>query len=248
MQIRKRKRTVRNTSRTKKFPIIKLDNNDKTPVRIVYVKDNNDCFGIDEIDANKIRVSEKSLYNKQHNAYKYYVLYGHNDKYMPLRITLRNVVGYYDVYNDDKKMDFKINNEHSGKIYQRLENIFEHIEEILKIVLNGFTFEKIGERYFKMKVNDETCFKESIKSTLILKVGKVTPKESDANFTPKENVMYTCRVLFQIQSVFFKIKDKHNGISYYPQLFLQQCICKHFINKVIFHPDPEFTDTEPESE
>ena len=136
---KEKKDTVKNTSRAKKIPMLKLDNNDKTPARIVYVKDNNDCFGIDEIDTNKIRESEKSLYNKQHNAYKCYVLYDHNDKYMPLRITLRDVVGYYDVYNDDKKMNFKINNEHSGKIYQRPENIFEHIEEILKIVLNGFT-------------------------------------------------------------------------------------------------------------
>ena len=60
--------------------------------------------------------------------------------------------------------------------------------------------------------------------------------------------MYTCRALLQIQSVFFKIKDKNDDISYYPQLLLQQCICKSFINKVIFHPDLEFTDTEPESE
>ena len=60
--------------------------------------------------------------------------------------------------------------------------------------------------------------------------------------------MYTCRALLQIQSVFFKIKDKKDDISYYPELLLQQCICKRFINKVIFYPDLEFTDTEPESE
>ena len=60
--------------------------------------------------------------------------------------------------------------------------------------------------------------------------------------------MYTCRALLQIQSDFFKIKDKNNDIIYYPQLLLQQCICKLFINKVIFHPDLEFTDTESESE
>ena len=53
------------------------------------------------------------------------MLYEHNNEYMPLRIT------YYDVYNDnDKRMNFKIiNDEHSHKSYQELENIFEHIEE-----------------------------------------------------------------------------------------------------------------------
>ena len=60
--------------------------------------------------------------------------------------------------------------------------------------------------------------------------------------------MYTCRVLLQIKSVFFKIKDKHDNISYYPQLLLQQCDYKRFINNTIFHPELEFTDTEPESE
>ena len=49
-------------------------------------------------------------------------------------------------------------------------------------------------------------------------------------------------------NVFFKIKDKNDDISYYPQLLLQKCACKQFINKVIFHPDLEFADTEPESE
>ena len=212
------------------------------------MKYNEKCFGIDEIDINKIRISEKSLYSKQHNAYKYYVLYEHNNEYMPLRITLKDLVGYYDVYNDDKRMTFRINDELSDKIYQRLTNILEHVEENLNITLNDFTFEKKGESYFKIKVTDETYFKENIKPTLILKEGKVTPKESDVNFIPKGNVMYTGRALLQIQSVFFKIKDKNDDISYYPQLLLQQCVCKRFINNIIYHPDLEFTDTEPESE
>ena len=71
------------------------------------------------------------------------MLYEHNNEYMPVRITLKDVVGYYDVYNnDDKRMNFKINDELSDKIYQRLANIFEHIEEKLNITLNDFTFEK----------------------------------------------------------------------------------------------------------
>ena len=113
--------------------MLKLDNNDKIPARILYAEDNNDCFGTDDIDINKIRISEKSLYSKQHNAYKYYVLYWHNNKYMSLRIIKKDVVGYYDVYNgNDKRMNFKVNNdEHADKIYQGLENIFEHNEALL---------------------------------------------------------------------------------------------------------------------
>ena len=124
---KEKKNTVKNTARTKKIPMRKLDNKHKIPARIVYAKDNKKCFGIDEIDINKIRISERNLYSKQYNAYKYYVLYEQNNEYLPLRITLRDLIGYYDVYNDNgKRMNFKINNdEHSDKIYLELENIFE---------------------------------------------------------------------------------------------------------------------------
>ena len=90
---KEKKSTVKNTSRTKKIPILKLDNEKKIPAKIVYTKDNSKCFGTDEIDINKIRISEKSRYSKQHNEYKYYVLYEHNNEYMPLRITLKDLVG-----------------------------------------------------------------------------------------------------------------------------------------------------------
>ena len=76
---KEKKDTAKNTSRTKKIPVLKLDNEMKIPARIVYEKENNDCFGINDIDTNKIRISEKSLCSKQHNAYKYYVLYEHNN-------------------------------------------------------------------------------------------------------------------------------------------------------------------------
>ena len=62
------------------------------------------------------------------------MFYEHNNEYIPLRITFKDVVGYYDVYNNDaKRMNFKINDELSDKIYKRLINIFEHIEEKLDI-------------------------------------------------------------------------------------------------------------------
>ena len=89
----------------------------KIPSKIVYTKDNSKYFGINNIDIKKIRISEKSLYSKQHNSYKYYVLYEHNNECIPLRITLKDLVGYHDVYNNDKRTNFKINDELSDKIY-----------------------------------------------------------------------------------------------------------------------------------
>ena len=55
-----------------------------------------------------------------------------------------------------------------------------------------------------MKVTDEACFKEKIKPTLILKEDKVTPKESDVNFTPKELVKYYFK--YNLFSLKLKIK------------------------------------------
>ena len=66
--------------------------------------------------------------------------------------------------------------------------------------------------------------------------------------TPRENIKYTCRALLQIQSIFFNMKDNENDIRYCPQVLLEQCAYKCFINNTIFHPDLEFTNTEPDSD
>ena len=129
--------------------MLKLDNGKEIPAKNVCMKDNSKCFGINVIDINKIRISDKSLYSKQHNAYKWYQLYEHNNEYMPLRITLKDLVGYCDTCNDEKRMNFKINDELSDKIYQSLENIFEHITKNLGIALNDFTFEKKAKTTLK---------------------------------------------------------------------------------------------------
>ena len=113
--------------------MLKLDNGVEVPARTVYVKDNIKCFKFNDVEINKIRVSEQRLYSKQHNAYKYYVIYEHDNEYIPLRVTLKDVVGYYDIYNDSKKMNFKINDGLSDESYHKLTNIFSHIEEKLNI-------------------------------------------------------------------------------------------------------------------
>ena len=48
----------------------KLDNGVEIPAKTAYMKDTK-CFRINDIDINKIRVSEQKLYIKKHNSYKY---------------------------------------------------------------------------------------------------------------------------------------------------------------------------------
>ena len=61
-------------NRNRKIPTLSLDNDDEIPAKTTYIKDT-ECFRINDVDINKIRIPEKKLYNKEHNAYKYYVFY-----------------------------------------------------------------------------------------------------------------------------------------------------------------------------
>ena len=58
---KEKKDTAKNTSRTKKISMLKLVNEKKIPAKVVNTKDNSKCFGINDIDINKIRISEKSV-------------------------------------------------------------------------------------------------------------------------------------------------------------------------------------------
>ena len=95
---RSKKSTTKNNkkaSKNRKIRTLRLDNDDEIPAKTTYIKDT-ECFRIDDIDINETRVSDKKLYNKEHNSSKYYVLYEHDDEYIPLKIVLRDVVGYKD--------------------------------------------------------------------------------------------------------------------------------------------------------
>ena len=125
-------------------------------------------------------------------------------------------------------LSFKLDDDLLDKFY----DIFEHIEEKLGTDdLSNFKYESIrSKEYLKTSVSDETCFRE----------GKY-------NYVPNKNTKYTCRVLLQIQSVYFNMKDNKDDIKYYPQVLLEQCGYIPFSNNVLFHKDFEFTDNEPDA-
>ena len=158
----KKEHSKKEQKNVRKIPQLKLDNGVEIPARMAYMKDNFKCFKINEIEINKIRVSGKKLYSKKHNLYKYYLLYEHDNKYVPLRILLKDVIGEYRVYRDgegnkdNKSMGFKLDGDSLRKVF----NIFEYISDKKDIALKDFTYEIKGEDYCKTKVNDETCFKK----------------------------------------------------------------------------------------
>ena len=167
------------------------------------------------------------------------MFYEHNNEYTPLRIILKDVVGYYNVYKNNskyyvkysaKKMNLRFSNDDDS--LDNVYGIFNHIEEKLNIDLSSYIYEDSkGEKYLKTIISDETCFR----------------KNKD-NIIPDENTKYSCRALLQIQSVYFNMKDNKEDIECYPQVLLEQCGYRPFSNNVLFHKDLEFTDTEPDSE
>ena len=70
------------------------------------------------------------------------MFYEHDDEYIPLKIILKDVVGYYSDYRDNgKTMNFKLDDGLLNKSY----DIFGHIGEKIKIDLSDFTYETNGE-------------------------------------------------------------------------------------------------------
>ena len=228
---RSKKNTTKNNkkaSKNRKTSTLRLDNGVEIPAKTAYMKKTK-YIKINDIDTDKIRVSDKKLYNKEHNSYKYYVIYEHDDEYIPLRIILRDMVGYYNDYKDNskcdvkysaKRMNFRLSDDDDLLI--KFYDIFGHIEEKLGIVLN-YLCESKGEEYLKTNVSDETCFRKS--------------KVNKTNIIPDKNTKNTFRVLLQIQSVYYSMKDNADDIKYYPQVLLEQCGYRPFSNNVLFHPD-----------
>ena len=114
----------KNASKNRKTPTLRLDNDAEIPAKTTYIKDM-ECFKNDDIAVNKIRVSDKKLYSKGSNSYKYYVFYEHDDKYIPLKIILKDVVGYCNDYKDNvKTMNLRLDDDSLDEICV----IFEFIE------------------------------------------------------------------------------------------------------------------------
>ena len=122
-----------------------------------------------------------------------------------------------------KKMNIKLDNDDTlNKIY----DIFEHIENKLGIDLESCFYEdKRGEEYLKAIVSNGTFFKD--------------------NIIPKENTKYDCRVILQIQSVYYSMKDEDN-VKYYFQVLLGKCVYRPFFDNVFIDSELEFSDNEPD--
>ena len=141
---------------------------------------------------------------KKHESYEHYVFYEHNNEYVPLKIILEDVVGYYNEYenNDAKGMNFKLN----GNLEDNFWDIFEDIKKKSNIDHISYVCESNTGEYLKMKMFDKTLL------------------DKDNNHViPSKKIKYLCSVALQIQSVWHSMKDKDKDVKYYSQVFLDQC-------------------------
>ena len=148
---------------------------------------------------------------------------------------MKDFIGYYNVCeNTDAKYSIKeINFKLCGEDYDllcKIDSIFEHIEEKLRIDLeNHFYADNRGVEYLKTILSNEAIFKDDM--------------------IPNENTKYDCRVILRIQSVYHRTKDEdEDDVKYYPQILLEKCAYRLPLKSTIVDSELEFSDNEPENE
>ena len=189
-----KKKTIKNNkkvSKDKKTVILKLNNGVEIPAKNMY-KEDLKLFNINDIDIDKIRVSDKKLYDKKHNSYKHYVFYEDGNEYISLKITLLDVLGYYNIFEaGSKTMNSKLDNNSLEKTI----DIFDRIGKILNIDLDHYLYDDDnGITYLKTKISDETCFRKDMKR--LMKIIKI---KQQIKFQMKRLIII---VLLQIQSIY----------------------------------------------
>ena len=167
------------------------------------LRDTGDCFETDKIDIDNIRVSKK--YPCGNNGkYKNPVCYETEDNYVPLKIILRNIEGYYAEYKCINSMNFMLKNDAHVTIFDIFENIENksNIEDIICLFETSN-----GNDYLKASVSRTTAF----------------GVDGIENITPCKSDKYLCNVVIEIQLVQHETKDE--DVKYYSQIRLTDCYC-----------------------
>ena len=229
-----KKNTSKKVAENKIISMLKRDNNVEIPAMTIFMKDSK-YFNVCDIDINKIRVSNTRLIMKKDNLYKYYIFYEDGGKYIPLNTCFsKALAGYYnDKWFDDGNVSKTIGFVISDDLVDRVNDIFNHIEEKLSIALENLIYKGEINHYLRTKIYKITCF---------IKKGY-----EDDHIVPNKNTKHECKPLLQIQSMYYAKEDKR-VIFYYPQTRLEQCGYKDFIEYNIAYKNFMFADTEPESE
>ena len=182
-------------------------NNEKINKKAFY--NNKKQFDIQQIDTNKILISEPEPYGKK-NAVKYII--GYNDNVIrPLRILLPKMIGYIKYFEDDKKTkSFVVDDAELLIKYTEIWN------KIRNLINKKFDSEPV---YNNKHINTKSKLcNNDIKTNF--------HEENNIREVPKENCAYKYLSLISLDSV-IKTNKK-----YYPQIFLEECKYKLTNKKV----------------
>ena len=178
---------------------IKFD--DKKIKKSDFYKKNKQIFNIDDIDVNKILVSEKEPYGKN-NSFIYFIGYIDNDVIRPLCLKLSKMTGYINEFNENKNtitMSLRVNDE---QLFKKYNKIWKKVEKLMRIDSERKPTYGCGDKYIKTKIKTYT--------DIII-----------TNFhnkkMPKEKVSRKFLSIIMSDSV---IESDEN---YYPQTFLEEC-------------------------
>ena len=159
---------------------------------------NKKVTNIDNIDVNKILVSEKEPYSTK-NSFKYFIGYSDTDIIRLLCIRLPQMTGYARKFDENAAMSFIANDKQLLKNYNK---IWEKAEKLLKMNFESKPIYGDDGKHIKTKI-------------------KIYAGSMITNFhnkkMPKEKTPCKCLSIIMLDSV-IKANKK-----YYPQTLLEEC-------------------------
>ena len=160
--------------------------------------ENKKINSIEDIDVNKILVSNKEPYGTK-NSFKYFIGYNDNNVIRPLCVRLPRMTGYARKFDENGTMSFRVNNKQLLKNYNKM---WEKVEKLMKIDCESKPVYGGNDKYIKTKV-------------------KIYADSMFTNFhnikMPKEKEPCKCLSIIMLDSV-IKANKK-----YYPQILLEEC-------------------------
>ena len=105
-------------------------------------------FKIDDIDVDKMLVSEKEAYGTN-KSIKYFIGYNVDDVIRPLCIKLPQMIGYAKCFDSNKTIFFKINDNKLLKVYTQ---IWKRVRNLLNIKSDSEPVYGDNDKYIKTKI------------------------------------------------------------------------------------------------
>ena len=131
--------------------------NDKKIKKNDFYK-NKKINSIDDIDVNKILVSEKEPYGTK-NLFKYFIGYNDIDIIRPLCVRLLQMTGYARKLDENAIMSFRVNNK---QLLKNCNKKWEKVKKFLKIDFESKPVHGDDDKYIKTKVK-KICWKYNYK-------------------------------------------------------------------------------------